>query len=138
MLLNQIDLTKRRLNLENLVPYLQMFTPDFEEDLAKILGQNRKRYSLLDLVTRCEPFVDGRFSLSESCLEEGLLKLQPRYYSILNDPFVDKTGDGITNECKELTLVFTLHKFKDGFEQDQLGLCTNYLATAEINSLVQC
>jgi hypothetical protein len=96
-----------------------MFTSDFEEDLARLIGQDRNRYSLLDLVSRCEPFVSERFMLAEGCLEDGLLKLQPRYYSILNDPFAKHTGDGVVDECKELSLSFTLLKFKDDFEEDR-------------------
>ncbi len=113
-----------------------MFTSDFEEDLAKLVGLERTRYSLLDLVSRCDPFANERFMLAESCLEDGLLRLQPRYYSILNDPYAKQTGEGITDECKELTLSFTLHKFKDDFGEDREGLCTSYLARAEINSEV--
>lgn len=76
--------------------------------------------------------------LAESCLEDGLLRLQPRYYSVLNDPYTKKAGDGITDECKELTLSFTLNKFKDDFEEDRHGLCTSYLASAKINSEISC
>jgi hypothetical protein len=75
MLLKQIDVTKRKLNLEGLAKHFQMFTIDFEEDLTKLIGQDRTRFSLLDLVLHCDPFVNERFMLAESSLEDGLLKL---------------------------------------------------------------
>lgn len=115
-----------------------MFTSDFEEDLSKLIGQDRTRFTLLDLVSHCDPFVSERFMLAESSLEDGLLKLQPRYYSILNDPFIKNSDGVVQNECKEITLSFTLMKFKDDFEEERQGLCTSYLASAGLNSEVQC
>jgi hypothetical protein len=52
-----------------------MFTSDFEEDLARLMGQERTKFTLLELVQKCDPFVMERFMLSEGCLEDGLLKL---------------------------------------------------------------
>lgn len=71
-----------------------MFTSDFDDDLTRLMGEERTKYTLLELVEKSEPFVQGRFMLSESCIEDGLLKLQPRYYSILNDPY-SKNDEGI-------------------------------------------
>lgn len=94
-----------------------MFTSDFDEDLTRLMGEDRNKYTLIELVERSEPFVEGRFMLSEGCIEDGLLRLQPRYFSILHDPYI-KTHDGIAEETKDLSLSFTLHKFKDDFGVD--------------------
>ena len=83
MLLTKIDISKRKLNLEGLVKHFQMFTSDFDDDLTRLMGEDRTKFTLLELVEKSEPFVQGRFMLGEGCIEDGLLKLQPRYYSIL-------------------------------------------------------
>lgn len=79
--------------MDALVKHFQMFTSDFQDDLDRLLGEEKTKFTLLELVELSEPFASGRFMLSEACLEEGLLKLQPRYYSILDDPYIDSDGN---------------------------------------------
>ena len=50
MLLTKIDISKRKLNLEGLVKHFQMFTSDFDDDLTRLMGEDRTKFTLLELV----------------------------------------------------------------------------------------
>jgi hypothetical protein len=51
------------------------------------IPQENGKYTLSELITKCQPIRDEQILLQEEALEDGLPKLQQRYYSMLNDPY---------------------------------------------------
>lgn len=62
LLTTDIDLKSRKLNLQQLATHFQIFEDDFEQQLETLVSETeRSKYTLLELITNCKPFVDGSF-----------------------------------------------------------------------------
>lgn len=117
-----------------------MISTDFEDELDQLIAEGeRKKYTLLELVQYCTPFVDEHFFLTESALEDGLPKIQNRYYSMLDDPYFSAEEGKMSDQCSTFKICFTQHKFKNTFEKPQEGLCTGYLSQrCQVGDEVRC
>ncbi|KAF1993597.1 NADPH-cytochrome P450 reductase [Amniculicola lignicola CBS 123094] len=82
---------------------------------AKVTERNLNLAQLFDILTKGEPWTQIPFSL----MIEGLLKLQPRYYSISSSSLVQKDKISITAVVESISKPGAPHILK--------GVTTNYL-----------
>ena len=133
MLLTEIDIASRKVNLKSVAESILMVSEDASSELESLLSAaEASKYTLLELVEHCKPFVEEKFMLSELAVE-SLPRMKNRYFSILFDPY-----QGGESECDTLTLCFTLHSFKDQFGKTREGLATTYLASCPLGSEIKC
>ena len=133
MLLTEIDIASRKVNLKSLSESILMVSEDASSELESLLSEaEASKYTLLELVEHCKPFVEEKFMLPELAVE-SLPRIKNRYFSILFDPY-----QGSESECDTLTLCFTLHSFKDQFNNTREGLATTYLSSCPLGSEIKC